>query len=168
MRDWGGRSRAMGVREYRRRRSGIVREGQGGKKSTWPPASGMSAVSRLVAIHYPGLLKYYAHWLMLTVWPEGGECVGKRVCLHSAALQPSDPSPANDAAHFWSTCLREVFKINKERRNYCWAFFVSWWLLLLGDEGMQDTMNMSARSVNNYWQVVLYSKLSYDDRHLCH
>lgn len=30
-------------------------------KPTWPPSSGMSAVSRLVAIHYPGLLKYYIH-----------------------------------------------------------------------------------------------------------
>lgn len=51
-------------------------------KPTWPPASRMSAVSRLVAIHSPSLLKYYAHWLTLTAWPEGGDCVGKCVCLH--------------------------------------------------------------------------------------
>lgn len=51
-------------------------------KPTWPRASGMSAASRLVAIHYPNLLKYYAQWLMLTGWPEGGNCGGKCVCLH--------------------------------------------------------------------------------------
>ncbi len=52
------------------------------RKPTWLPASGMSAVSRLVTIHYPSLLKYYALWLMLTAWPEGGDCVDKCVCLH--------------------------------------------------------------------------------------
>lgn len=33
----------------------------GGEKSTWLPVSAMSAASRLVAIHYPAQLKYYAH-----------------------------------------------------------------------------------------------------------
>lgn len=72
-------------KERRKNRGGETFFFFGGGKPTWPPASRMSAVSRLVAIHYPDLLKYYAHWLMLTAWPEGGDCVGKCVCLHFKA-----------------------------------------------------------------------------------
>ncbi len=101
-------------------------------KPTWPHASGMSAASRLVAIRYPSLLKYYTHWLMLTVWPEGGDCVGKCVCLHldPAASKSHFPLPKSckqhDCGFSWGF-LRQMFtrstlKINKEELN-CWRCF---------------------------------------------
>lgn len=48
----------------------------------------MSAASRLAAICYPTLLKYRAHWLMLTARPESGNGVGKYSCLSSGSRWP--------------------------------------------------------------------------------
>lgn len=62
MRD--GEGERDGIQEKEKRRSARETEEKGQTlrgKLTWPPASGMSAASRLVAIHYPSLFKYYAH-----------------------------------------------------------------------------------------------------------
>lgn len=149
---------------------------KGEKKPTWLAARGMSAASRLVAIHYPSLLKYYAHWLMLTVWPEGGECVGKRVCLH---LSPTVSNPISVAEVLQMAQIRtswgflrqmlktSIVKINKG--STCrWAshqLTCTWWITavqaqLMGDahcaplthdrpSSLRKTSPLWARLVNN-------------------
>lgn len=75
------------------------------------PPGCLSAASRLVAIHYPAQLKYYAHWLMLTVWPEGGERVGKCVCLR---LCPAVSNPISAAKVLRMTWLRSSWGFLKQ------------------------------------------------------
>lgn len=107
-----------------KRRDALKEKGQTLRgKRTWLPASGMSAASRLAAIHYPSLLKYYAHWLMLTAWPEGGDCVGKCVCLHLV--------PAASKSHFY-------------RQNFCkqhdCKFLEGFWDRCLWEALVKSTM----------------------------
>lgn len=84
----------------------------------------MSAASRLAAICYPTLLKYRAHWLMLTARPEGGNSVGKYACVCLGRRCPPNFGPLAKRSwkrgvflHWSSSYKRHPRELWKERSN---------------------------------------------------